>query len=145
MAITPEIYYNREVTLSLNFELTYVTDLGGAYVPPTLGNRKVSTKLRLRDGETGIIAGLMRGSSTGSRDGVPVLNAIPVVKEIFSSRSKVHERTDILLSITPRILRMPEITRSDLETYLVGTAARVELKKWRGYEDQNMNSQKQQR
>jgi general secretion pathway protein D len=145
LAITPEIYYNREVTLSLNFELTYVTDLGGAYVPPTLGNRKVSTKLRLRDGETGIIAGLMRGSSTGSRDGVPVLNAIPVVKEIFSSRSKVHERTDILLSITPRILRMPEITRSDLETYLVGTAARVELKKWRAYEDQNMNNQEQKR
>ncbi len=130
LSITPTIHHNREVTLDLNFELTYVTDFGSAYVPPTLGNRKVTTKLRLRDGESGIIAGLMRGSSTGSTDGVPVLNSIPVVKEIFSSRSKVKERTDILLSVTPRILRMPEITRSDLETYIIGTGEKVELKKW---------------
>ncbi len=133
LAITPVIHHNREVSLDLSFELTYVTDFGGTYVPPTLGNRKVTTKLRLHDGETGIIAGLMRGSSTGSSDGVPFLNRIPVVKEIFSSRSKVNERTDILLSITPRILRMPEITRSDLEAYFIGTGAKVELKEWQGY------------
>jgi general secretion pathway protein D len=128
--ITPIIHHNREVTLDLSFELTYVTDLGGTYVPPTLGNRRVSTKLRLRDGETGIIAGLMRGTSTEGTDGIPILNSIPIIKEIFSSRSKVKERTDILISITPRILRMPEITRSDLEAYLIGTGQKVELKKW---------------
>jgi len=131
--MTPTIHHNMEVTLDLSFELTYVTDLGGSYVPPTLGNRKVSTKLRLRDGETGIIAGLMRGTSTEGTDGIPILNSIPVLKELFSSRSKIKERTDILISITPRILRMPEITRSDLETYIVGTKEKVELKKWKRY------------
>jgi general secretion pathway protein D len=135
IGITPIVHHNREVTLDLSFELTYVTDLGGTYVPPTLGNRKVSTKLRLRDGETGIIAGLMRGTSTEGTDGIPLLNSIPIIKEIFSSRTKVKERTDILISITPRILRMPEITRSDLEAYLIGTGHKVELKKWKGYKE----------
>jgi len=130
LAISPIIHHNREITLDLDFELTYVTDFGSAFVPPTLGNRKVTTKLRLHDGETGIIAGLTRGSSTGSSDGIPGLNRVPILKEIFSSRSKMNERTDILLSITARILRMPEITRSDLEAYLIGTEAMVELKKW---------------
>jgi general secretion pathway protein D len=131
--ITPTIHHNREVTLEMNFELTYVTDLGGTYMPPTLGNRKVSSTLRLRDSETGIIAGLTRGTTTEGSDGIPLLSSIPVLKEVFSSRSKTRERTDILISITPRILRMPEITRSDLEAYLIGTGQRIELKKWKGY------------
>jgi general secretion pathway protein D len=133
LTITPTIHHNREVTLELTFELTYVTDIGGAYTPPTLGNRKISTKLRLRDGETGIIAGLMRGSSTRSRSGIPILNRIPIIKDIFSSNSKMDERTDILLSITPRVLRMPEITRQDVDAYLIGTGQKVELRRWQGY------------
>ncbi len=137
LTITPLIHHNREVTLELAFELTYVTDIGSSFIPPTLGNRKVSTKLRLRDGETGIIAGLMRGSTTGSREGAPILNKVPILKEIFSSTSKINERTDILLSITPRVLRMPEITRKDVEAYFIGTRDKVELKKWKDYSPQN--------
>jgi type II secretory pathway component GspD/PulD (secretin) len=131
ISITPTIHHNREVSLDLNFELTYVTDLGGAYMPPTLGNRKVTTKLRLGDNETGIIAGLTRGSNTDSTDGIPVLSSIPILKEVLSSRGKTRERTDILISITPRILRMPEITREDLAAYLIGTRQNIELKKWK--------------
>ncbi|MCK4942460.1 MAG: hypothetical protein KAS65_02735, partial [Candidatus Aminicenantes bacterium] len=76
--------------------------------------------------------GLTRGSTTEGSDGIPLLSSIPILKEVFSSRSKTKERTDILISITPRILRMPEITRSDLEVYLIGTHRKVELKKWKG-------------
>ena len=145
LTITPLIHHNREVTLELKFELTYVTDIGSSFVPPTLGNRKVATKLRLRDGETGIIAGLMRGSTTGSREGVPILNRVPIIKEIFSSTGKINERTDILLSITPRVLRMPEITREDVEAYFIGTRDKVELKKWKDYKHTPQNTQKTQK
>lgn len=141
ISITPTIHHNREVTLDLNFELTYVTDLGGAYTPPTLGNRKVSTKLRLKDSETGIIAGLTRGTTIEGSDGIPLVSSIPILKEVFSSRSKTKERTDILISITPRILRMPEITRSDLEAYLIGTEQKVELKKWKKYKSNQVQTE----
>ncbi len=134
LTLTPAIHYNREVTLELQFELTNVIDMGSNYVPPTLGSRKVTTKLRLRDGETGIIAGLMKGSSSSGVTGIPILNRLPILKEIFSSNTKNSERTDILLSITPRILRMPEITSRDTATYYIGTEGKVELKKWEGAE-----------
>jgi len=134
LTLTPAIHYNREVTLELQFELTNVIDMGSSFVPPTLGSRKVTTKLRLRDGETGIIAGLMKGSSSSGASGIPILNRLPILKEIFSSNTKNSERTDILLSITPRILRMPEITSRDTDTYYIGTEGKVELKKWEGAE-----------
>ncbi len=129
--ITPTIHLNEEVTLELVFSLTYVIDIGSATLPPTLGNRRVTTRLRLRTGETGIIAGLMRGSTTTSRTGVPLLNDIPLLRDLFSSNRREHERTDILLSITPRILRMPEITRGDLEPHFIGTEARPGLQRAR--------------
>ncbi|MCP5104525.1 MAG: hypothetical protein GY950_14155, partial [bacterium] len=85
VTITPAIHHNREVTLEMEFELTNVIEIGSNNTPPTLGSRKVSSKLRLRDGETGIIAGLIKGSTTGSSTGFPILNRIPLLKEIFSS------------------------------------------------------------
>jgi len=126
--ITPTIHHNEEVTLDLEFILTYVIDPGGSYLPPTLGNRRVNTKLRLRDGETGIIAGLMRGSSTRSRSGIPILNRIPLLRDIFSANNRVNERTDILLSITPRILRAPDITAADIRAWPIGTGGNPGLR-----------------
>lgn len=142
VTITPAIHHNREVTLDLQFELTNVIDIGTNITPPTLGSRRVTTKLRLRDGETGIIAGLMKGTTSDSRTGIPILNRIPIIKEIVSSNSKFKERTDILISITPRILRMPEITSQDLDAYLIGTGEKVELKKWEGLKSQTEDKQK---
>jgi len=138
LTLTPRIHHNHEITVRLNFELTYVTDLGGTHIPPTLGNRRVSTTLRLGHGETGIIAGLMRGTSTEGSDGLPLLGSIPLIKEIFTSRTRTRERSDILLSITPRIIRRPEITHGDRQTYSIGTGGRVELKAWKpaGPDDQ---------
>ena len=72
-------------TLSFMFELTYVTDLEGTYMPPTLRKRRVSTTLLLKDNEIGIIAGLTRGSNTEGTDGIPILSSIPFIKEVFSS------------------------------------------------------------
>jgi general secretion pathway protein D len=137
LTITPAIHNNREVTLDLKFELTNVIDIGSTFVPPTLGSRRVSTTLRLRDGETGIIAGLMKDTTTGSRNGIPILNQIPILKSIFSSNSKLKDRQDILLSITPRIIRMPEISKSDTDAYLIGTRKKKELKRWQGYKEED--------
>lgn len=135
ITLTPAIHHNQEVTLEIQFELTNVTDIGTSITPPTLGSRRVNTKLRLRDGETGIIAGLMRGSTTSGRTGVPFLNRVPIIKELFSSNNKFKEQLEILLVITPRILRLPEISHRDVDAYSIGTEEKVELKKWEGYKE----------
>jgi general secretion pathway protein D len=131
--ITPKLHNNREVTLDLKFAMTYITSLGTAYIPPTLGNREVSTKLRLGDNETGIIAGLIRSNSSEGSLGIPLINRIPILKEIFTSRNRTHDRTDIVISITPRIIRMPEIGGDDLEAWLIGTREQIRLEKWKSY------------
>ena len=133
IGIVPHLHQNREVTLDLKFEMTFVTSQGSTYVPPTLGNRAVTTKLRLSDNETGIIAGLIRSNSKEGSQGVPFLDRIPILKEIFTSRSRSQERTDIMISITPRIIRMPEIGPDDLDAWLIGTRDQVRLEKWKSY------------
>lgn len=140
--IIPELHQNREVTLELKFEMTYVTSLGSTFVPPTLGNRVVATKLRLFDNETGIIAGLIRSNSKEGSQGIPILSQIPILKEIFTSRSRSNDRTDIVISITPRIIRMPEIGNDDLEAWLIGTRDQVRLEKWQSYKGENQKQGK---
>ena len=51
------------------------------------------------------------------------------MRDVFSSNKRLNERTDILLSISPRILRMPDIAPGDIETWLIGTGARAELRR----------------
>jgi len=142
ISILPRLHQNREVTLDLKFEMTFVTSQGSIYVPPTLGNRAVATKLRLLDNETGIIAGLIRSNSKEGSQGIPILSQIPILKEIFTARSRANDRTDIIISITPRIIRMPEIGSDDLEAWLIGTRDQVRLEKWKSYKLENQSKDK---
>ncbi len=143
IGIVPHLHQNREVTLDLKFEMTFVTSQGSTYVPPTLGNRSVTTKLRLFDNETGIIAGLIRSNTKEGSQGIPLLGQVPILKEFFTSRSRSNERTDIVISITPRIIRMPEIGADEMEAWLIGTRDQVRLEKWKSYKGDMEKKEKQ--
>ncbi len=126
--LTPHIHHDGLVTLKLEFELTFITNPGTERLPPTIGNRSVTTMIKLRDNETGILAGLLRDTERKSLQGFPVLSQLPVLKEIFSSNQKEIEQTDIILTLTPRIIRFPEVLEEDMERVWSGTAQRPELK-----------------
>jgi len=127
--MTPQVHHDGWVTLNLKFELNFITVAGTSTMPPTIGNRSVETVIRLRDSETGLIAGLLRDSERDSLKGFPVLSDIPVLREIFSANKDESEQTDIILTITPRIIQYPQIEESDLETYWVGTEERPGLRR----------------
>jgi general secretion pathway protein D len=129
IGITPTIHHDAEITLELDFKLTFITSPGSTTIPPTIGNRSVKTTLRLKDGETGVMAGLLRDSERNSMKGFPLIAKIPILRDIFSSNMKQISQTDIILSITPHILRMPDITEEDLMPILSGTEDNVHLKK----------------
>ncbi|MCK4765818.1 MAG: hypothetical protein KAW12_26700, partial [Candidatus Aminicenantes bacterium] len=126
--ITPRIHHDGLVTIKMKFELTFITDPGTPTLPPTIGNRSVETILRLRDNETGILAGLLRDTERKSLSGLPFISRVPVLKQIFSRNKKEIEQTDIVVTITPRIVRFPEINREDLEYVWVGTKERPGLR-----------------
>ncbi len=126
--VTPRIHHDGTVTMELKFELSFITDPGSERLPPTIGNRTVNTTIKLRDSETSILAGLLRDTERKSIRGFPYLSQIPILKEIFAGNRNEVEQTDIVLTITPRIVRFPEIRQRDMEMLWVGTLQRVGLK-----------------
>jgi general secretion pathway protein D len=126
--LTPQIHHDGLISLEMKFELTFITNPGTERIPPTIGNRSVTTMIKLRDNETSILAGLLRDTERKSLRGFPFLSNVPILKEIFSGNTNEIEQTDIILTLTPRIIRFPEIDESDLELLWVGTQSKPGLK-----------------
>jgi general secretion pathway protein D len=127
--ITPRIHHNNEVTLQLRFEVTSIGNDpdGSGPIPPTFGNRTVNTEIRLKDGETNLLAGLFTETETKSLSGLPGVISIPGLKNLLGSNQHKLLKTDIVLTLTPHIVRTPNITREDLEAFWVGTEQNVGL------------------
>jgi len=114
--LTPRVHYNREVTLELELEISSVVAAG---LQPTLGQRKVSTTLRLKNGEINVIAGLLNNEERKSLSGIVGLSDIPILGRLFSNDEKVISQTDIIMTIRPLIVRSPDISPEDRAAYEV--------------------------
>jgi general secretion pathway protein D len=128
MDLTPRVHHNGDITLKMKFELSFITTPGTATMPPTIGNRTVTTIIRLKDNETGLLAGLLRDSERKTWGGLPALRDIPILNWIFGKTRNEIEQTDIVLTLTPRIIRMPDISEEDLASLWVGTEKNIGLK-----------------
>jgi general secretion pathway protein D len=117
--ITPRTHHDDEVSLSLKIAVTSLSGTGFGGLP-TFGNREVNTVIRLRDGETNMLAGLIRDDERHSLDGVPGLSDIPVIGHIFSHTTKTNDQTDIVLTLTPHIIRVLDLSAEDLRPFRVG-------------------------
>lgn len=126
--LSPRVHHDGWITLNLEFVLTFLTSGGTAIAPPTIGTRNVKSVIRLHDNETGILAGLLRDNERRSLRGLPGLASVPILREIFSSNEKEISQTDIILTITPRIIKFPDINEEDLRSYYVGTEENLGLK-----------------
>src|SRR5262249_50330371 len=103
--VTPRVHHNREITLTMRFELTSITVPGVGTTPPTIGNRTVNTVIRLKDGETNLLAGLLRRDERKSLRGVPGIIKVPFLRDLFAANDKGLQEKDIVFTITPHILR----------------------------------------
>jgi general secretion pathway protein D len=74
----------------------------------------VTTTVRLRDGETNIIAGLIRDNERTVAEGIPGLSDLPVIGRLFGRNKRETQETDIVMTITPHIDRVLELTDEDL-------------------------------
>ena len=93
---------------------------------PIIGTRTIESVIRLQDGETNFLAGLIRtDKSECPRDGIPVLGDIPIIGRLFSKKQTDDQRTDVILTLTPHIIRIPDITEEDLMPIWVGTEANI--------------------
>jgi general secretion pathway protein D len=117
--ITPRTHHDDDVSLTLKIAVTSISGSGFGGLP-TFGNREVSTIIRLRDGETNMLAGLIRDDERRSLDGIPGLSDIPILGRLFAHNAKTTEQSDIILTLTPHIIRVLDLTEADLRPFRVG-------------------------
>ncbi len=94
---------------------------------PAFNSRKVTTRLRLRDGESNLIAGLLREDERRSLRGFPGIMRMPILKQLFADNDTNIKQTDIVMLITPRIIRSHELTAQDLSPIFIGTQSNMAL------------------
>ena len=119
--LTPRLHHNDEVSLTVKIEVSNVSGTGFNDLP-TFGNRSISTTIRLKDGETNMLAGLIRDDERRSLSGLAGLADVPIIGRLFARNSKETQQTDIILMLTPRIIRVLELTEADLRPFRVGRA-----------------------
>src|SRR5688572_25946604 len=116
--ITPRMHHDDAVSLALKVELSSISGTGFGGLP-TFGSRSISTVIRLKDGETNMLAGLIRDEERTSFATIPGLGDIPVLGRLFGYNRKETTETDIILTLTPRIVRVLNLTAEDLRGFRV--------------------------
>ncbi len=117
--ITPRTHHDDDVSLAVKIEVSSISGLGFQNLP-TFGNRSISTVIRLKDGETNMLAGLIRDDERNVRSGIPGLSDIPAIGRIFAHTRREAQETDIILTLTPRIVRVLDLQPIDLQPFRVG-------------------------
>jgi general secretion pathway protein D len=121
--MTPRVTYGGEVVLDLSLESSARSgDVAVAGVTvPSFSSRRVITRLRLRDGESNLLAGLLREDERRSLRGFPGILRMPVLSQLFADNDVNIRQTDIVMLLTPHIVRTHELSARDLTNIYIGT------------------------
>lgn len=106
--VEPVVYVNEEVSINVALEVSTIVDqlkTPAGSVAYRIGTRSAQTVLRLKDGENQVLAGLLSNEERTSGNRVPGLGELPITNRLFGSQLDDANKTEIVLSITPRILR----------------------------------------
>lgn len=129
--VEPTIYSDDEVAIKVALEVSSLgtaTKTASGALAYQIGTRNASTLLRLRDGETQLLAGLISKDERSSAARLPGAGDLPVLGRLFSSNADNQQRTELVLAITPRVLRnMRRLQASEAEVW-VGTEAAPRLR-----------------
>jgi general secretion pathway protein D len=117
--ITPRLHHDDDISLRLKLEVSSLSGVGFNNLP-TFGTRYVETTIRLRDGETNMLAGLIRDEERTTLEGIPGLSDLPVIGRLFGHTRRETKQTDIVLMLTPRIVRVLDLGIDDLRPFRVG-------------------------
>ena len=128
LEVEPSVYAGDEVSIKINLEVSNlvreITTRSGT-LSYQIGTRNAQTVLRLKDGETQILAGLINKEDRQVANGWPGLSRFPVLNRIFGSKKSDRQNTEIVLSITPRLIRSIRNAHIDELQFASGTATRL--------------------
>ena len=126
--VQPTVYLDGDVGIKISLEvsslLKQVTTASGT-VAYEIGTRNATTLLRLKDGETQILAGLIQDSDTRTANTIPLIGDVPILSHLFGTHHTDREKDEIVLSITPRIIRTQPRPASDSTEFWYGSESRL--------------------
>ena len=120
----PQVYNDHEVGIRIALEVSsIVKEISGpsGSLAYQIGTRNANTAVRLRDGETQILGGLISSGDRNTASKIPGLGQLPVLGKLFSNNSGTDNKTEIVLSITPHILRVPAVLDASIRNVFSGT------------------------
>lgn len=128
LLFTPRVTYQDEIILNqLTLEKSglgnFLTVAGQSF--PTIVTRQATGSLRLRDGESNLVAGLLRDDDRKTLRSFPGITKIPFLRALFGNSDRQVDQTDIVMIITPHIVRSHELTPEDLQPQFVGTGGNI--------------------
>ncbi|PYR98979.1 MAG: hypothetical protein DMG16_19505 [Acidobacteria bacterium] len=121
--ITPRVLLNHEISMTVMVQVRALAgdrNVGGV-TQPVLTNRQVQHEIRLAEGETNILGGIITESESTSLNGIPGLKNIPILRYLFSQEVKGRDQGEIIIMLTPHIIRMPDITATNLRGLYTGS------------------------
>jgi general secretion pathway protein D len=128
--ITPHVHGDREVTLKISMEISSVVGQSsiGGISQPIIGQRKIEHEIRLKDGESSLIGGIMDDSQTKSLAGIPGLAQIPILGLLFGQKSQDHSEDETVFAITPHVIRGTTVSELNQRPIDIGTANTIALR-----------------
>jgi general secretion pathway protein D len=116
----PKVYPNQDVQVSMTIE-SKDKAAGPDPLTPIFTQRKIEGVARIPNGKTMMIASIAQDRESNGRAGLPLVGLVPILGRLFTTPTKDNQNSDIVITMTPRVLRAPEITPADLEPRDTGT------------------------
>jgi general secretion pathway protein D len=128
VSIEPRVHHNGEVTLKLAVEVSDIAAAATTQDLPSFNTRTIEATIRLKDGETNFLAGLIQETEGTTSQKTPFLGDVPLLGRLFTKDHSSRHRTDLMLTMTPHIIRMPDITEEDMAPMWVGTQSNLSFR-----------------
>lgn len=131
MDVTPHVHPNHDISLKVSIEVSSVTGTStiGGIQQPIISQRKIEHEIRLKEGEVSILGGLIELVSSKTLNGWPGVAKIPVMNYLFSNNNTDNQDNEVLIVMTPRIVRLPDWSKANLRPMFSGTDTFVGAKR----------------
>lgn len=127
--VTPRVHPDGDVSMKLMVEVSAIASQAniGGIQEPVISSRKIEHDIRLKDGETNILGGLIQRTQTINKNGLLGPANLPLIKYLFSDNDNELQTDEVLIMLTPHILRFPSITSANLRGAAAGTDTNVRV------------------
>lgn len=127
--VTPRVHPDNEVSLKLIVDISSIASFQniGGIQQPVISQNKIEHEVRLKDGEASVLGGLITRDETLNQNGIPGLAQLPMFRYLFSDNSNDVQDQEVLIVLTPHIIRFPSITPDDLRALATGTETNLRV------------------